>query len=86
MKLNPNKFAATSATAFALLWVICSATVYLLPESMMTITGHMMHGDFSSMSWTLIWAGFVVRFIAWVFCAWIIALLIVIIYKRLLDH
>ena len=86
MKLNPNKFAAASAAAFALLWLICSATVYLLPESMMTITGHMMHGDFSLMSWTLTWAGFVVRFVAWVFCAWIIALLIVIIYKRLLDH
>ena len=36
---------------------------------MMAITGHMMHGDFSLMEWTLTGTGFIVGLIAWAFCA-----------------
>ncbi len=86
MKLNPNKFATASATTFAVLWVICSAVAYFLPDAIMTITGHMMHADLSSMGWSLTGAGFIIGLIAWAFCAGITTLLIAIIYNRLLDR
>ena len=85
MKLNPNKFATASATTFAVLWVICSAVAYCLPDAIMTITGHMMHADLSSMGWSLTGTGFIIGLIAWAFCAGITTLLIAIIYNRLLD-
>jgi hypothetical protein len=85
MKLNPNKFAVACTGAFIILWVICSTTVYFLPDAMMSFTGHMMHADLSSMAWTLTSTGFVVGLIAWAFCAWITAWLIAIIYNKLVD-
>lgn len=85
MKLIPNKFAVAFAGAFAILWVICSATVYFLPDAMMSFTGHMMHADLSSMGWTLTGTGITVGLIAWAFCAWITAWLIAIIYNKLVD-
>ena len=85
MRLSPNKFAIACAGAFVILWVVCSATVYLLPDAMMYFTGHMMHADLSAMAWTLTGTGFVVGLVAWAFCAWITAWLIAIIYNKLLD-
>jgi hypothetical protein len=85
MRLNPNKFAIAYSGTFAILWVICSATVYFIPDAMRAITGHMMHADFLSMGWTLTGTGFIVGLIAWAFCAWITAWLIAIIYNELVD-
>ena len=86
MKLNPYNFAIAAAGAFAIIWILCSTAVYLLPGAMMTMTGHMMHSDLSTMGWTLTGSGFIVGLVAWVFCAWLTALLIAIIYNKLSEE
>jgi hypothetical protein len=85
MKLYPNKLSTASACAFSILWVICSAVVYFIPDAMMSITGHMVHSDYSQLEWTLTGTGFVLGLIAWAFCAWISAWLIATIYNKLID-
>ena len=83
MKLNTNSFAIAWAFAFAILWVLCSAIVYLLPGLSLSLSGHMMHSDFSSTGWVLTWSGFIIGLIAWTICAGITGWLIAFIYNKL---
>ena len=85
MKLNPTALGAASAISFAILWIICSAAVAVLPGFMLTMSGHMMHGDFSQMGWTLTWGGVFLGLVAWAVVAFVSGWLIAAIYNRLLG-
>ena len=86
MKLNPNMLGIASAVATAILWVICSLLVVLLPGLMAHMTAGMMHGDTVSMAFTMTWAGFLWGLIAWVVYAGVTGWLIATIYNRLLPQ
>ena len=86
MMLKPTALGAASAISFAILWIICSAAVAVLPGFMMTMSGHMMHGDFSQMGWTLTWAGVFLGLVAWAAVAFVSGWLIAAVYNRLLGE
>jgi len=85
MKLEAAKFGVATAITFALIWIICSTLVALMPTAMMGASGNMTHGDFGGMSWSLHWGGFVVGGILWVLFAGVTAWLIAVIYNKLIG-
>jgi hypothetical protein len=86
MKLNPIMFGIASAIATAMLWVVCSLLVVLLPEFMTHMTAGMMHDDTASMALTMTWPGFLWGLVAWVVCAGVAGWLLAMIYNRLLPQ
>ena len=85
MKLNPIMLGIASAITAAVLWVICSLLVVLLPGFMTNMTAGMMH-DAVAMSLTMSWLGFIYGLIGWVVSAAVAAWLLAIIYNRLLPE
>ncbi len=83
MKLDTVKIAYATAIAFAVIWLICSLLVLSLPSIMLGMSGHMVHGDFSSMEWHMSGLGFIYGLFAWSITAGIVAALIAYIYNRL---
>lgn len=83
MKLNGIRCAIASGTAFAILWVICSAFVLLAPGPMIWIGGHMIHANLEAMRWTLTLGGLVTGLIAWSVLAAVTGWLIAAFYNRL---
>lgn len=82
MKLFTNKLAIATATAFSILWIICSVIVAIVPTPSMMLTGTMFHADLSSMAWSLTWGGFIIGLIAWAILGGISAWLIAFLYNR----
>ncbi|MDX2314244.1 MAG: DUF5676 family membrane protein [Gammaproteobacteria bacterium] len=85
MKLNPTALGAAGAISFSILWITCSAAVAVLPEFMMTMSGHMVHVSFSQLGWTLTWAGVLLGLVSWAAVAFVSTWLIAVTYNRLLD-
>jgi hypothetical protein len=84
MKLDAIKFGGACAIAFSILWIICSAFVMVMPTNMMQVSGNMVHGDLTSMQWSMGIQGIFVGLIAWAFVAGISGWLIAFIYNKLL--
>ena len=84
MKLDAVKFGVSTAIAFALVWIVCSLLVLSLPSLMMNMSGHMVHGDLSSMGWHMTGIGFLAGLFAWSFVAGITAGLVAYIYNKLI--
>lgn len=84
MKINTLAFGAALAIVAAVLWLLCSAFVAMVPGPMMNMSGHMLHTDLSSMGWTLNFGGVIVGLIAWTvfafifgsFAAWVYNLIV----------
>ena len=79
MRINPTKFALAGVITAAVFWVLCSVLVFILPNMMMNMSGHMIHANLSHMNWTLSLTGFVIGLISWSIIAglfgWILAYL-----------
>ena len=79
MQIEANKLGLAFALAFAILWIICSAVVMLLPAGMIAMSGHMVHADLSGLQWHMEFSGFLVGLLAWTllagFTAWVVGLL-----------
>ena len=84
MRLEANKLALAASFATAIIWLICSLIVVLIPEMSMNVSGYMMHSDFSAMQWQMNFSGFLVGLILWSAVAGIAAWLIAAIYNKLL--
>ena len=65
MKLDATKLGLATAIVFAVIWVICSALVVLLPGIMMQMSGHALHADLGGASWSMNWVGFIVGLVVW---------------------
>lgn len=85
MKLDATKFGIASAGAFAIIWTICSVFVMLMPETMMEMSGQMVHADLSAMRWNMGLTGVLFGLIAWSFISGITGWLIGVIYNRMLK-
>jgi len=73
MKLDTMKLANAFALAMAILWIICSAVVWILPSFSLQITSWWMHGmDLTAMgNWNLTFANFLLGGILVIVSAWI---------------
>jgi len=76
MKINSLNFALASAITTAIVWVICSLLVWMMPGSMMNTTGNMVHMDMSKSGWMLSPLGFFWGLIVWSLFAGIFAWLL----------
>ena len=84
MKLDAIKLAAATAIIFAIVWIICSLLVIVIPGGMMQMSGHMLHADLGNMGWSMHWAGFVVGLILWTLLPAVLVWAIAALYNRLL--
>ncbi|NQV71249.1 MAG: hypothetical protein HQ498_14585 [Pseudohongiella sp.] len=84
MKLNAIKFGTATAIGFALIWLLCSVLVWIQPSLMMGMSGHMVHGDFSTMDWHMTSAGVVTGLFAWSIIAGLSGALIATVYNKLI--
>ena len=84
MKLDAAKFGLAWAIAFAIFWIVCSMAVSIMPEMMMGMSGHMVHGDLSAMQWHLSLVGLLLGLVAWSLMAGITGWLVAAVYNRLL--
>lgn len=82
MKLNANAFGLAAAVTVALLWVVCSLVVVLMPGMSMTMGGYMMHTDFTGMQWDMHLTGFIGGLVTWVVVAYVFAGLMALVYNR----
>ena len=69
MNLDEKKLALSLAGTTAVLWIICTALVALIPGPMGTLAGHMLHVNLENFGWTLTWAGFFIGLVTWVLWA-----------------
>lgn len=83
MKLDEEAFGFASGATFGILWIVCSIVVWSLPTQMMRVSGHMMHGDFGMMSWSLSLFGFFIGLVAWIFIAALTGWLVAVLYNRI---
>lgn len=83
MTLDPKRLGLAVAVATAILWLLCSAAVSIVPGPAMTITGHMVHGDLSDFAWSLSWGGVLIGLVAWTISAAVAAWLVAWTYNRL---
>lgn len=84
MKLDAAKFGLAWAITFAIFWVICSLAVWIMPGMMMSMSGHMVHGDLSAIQWHLSLGGVLLGLVAWSLIAGITGWLVAVVYNRLL--
>ena len=82
MKLNANALAIAAATTTAVLWILCSLIVVLLPEMSMNMSGYMMHTDFADMQWSMNVTGFIVGLIVWSLFVGVAAWLLSVFYNK----
>lgn len=83
MKINPLNFALASAITAAVVWIICSLLVWMMPGAMMITTGHMVHMDMGRFGWMLSPLSVIWGLIAWSLFAGIFAWLLATIYNLL---
>jgi len=83
MKLDAMKLGLASAISAAVLWVICSFLVMLLPAMMIGMSGDMLHMQLNDMGWHLSFSGVVKGLIAWIVMAGVTGWLVAAVYNRL---
>ena len=82
MKLNVTAMANAAAATAAILWIVCSLLVVMLPGMMMSMAGHMVHLDMQAHSWVMSAYGFAFGLIIWVVLAWVTGWLVATCYNR----
>jgi hypothetical protein len=85
MNIDANKLFVATVSIVAMVWIFCAALVILLPSGMMTMTGHMIHGNLQGMAWSMNATGFFVGLIIWSALAGVIVWLIAILYNKLIT-
>lgn len=85
MKLDAYKFGLATVIVLAVVWVVCSLLVLVLPVLMMQMGGHMLHADLGAAQWTLHLRGFVIGLILWSVLGGILAWAVAEVYNRLVG-
>ncbi|MTI64788.1 DUF5676 family membrane protein [Methylophaga sp.] len=83
MKFNSVKFALAATLTTAIIWVICSLLVFLLPQATIMASGDMFHMDIQDMMWSLTLSGFIKGLILWSLSVGLSAWIFAVIYNRL---
>ena len=84
MKLHALKFGFACAISAALLWILCSVLVMIMPSIMLSISGDMLHMQLQEMGWHITMIGIVKGLVAWSVSAGITGWFLSIIYNLLL--
>lgn len=84
MKLDAVKLGVATAIVFAVIWVVCSLLVILMPGPMMQMSGHMLHADLGSQGWSMHWTGFFTGLVLWALLPALLVWAIAALYGRLI--
>jgi hypothetical protein len=82
MKFNSVKFALAATLTTAVIWVICSLLVFLLPQATIMASSDMIHMDIQDMMWSLTLSGFIKGLILWSLSVGLSAWIFAVIYNR----
>lgn len=82
MKLNSAKFALAAILTTAIIWIICSLLVFLLPQATIMASGDMIHMDIQNMMWSLTLSGVIKGLILWSLSVGLSAWIFAVIYNR----
>lgn len=85
MKIDSIKFALTAAITAVVVWIVCSAVVFLLPKMMLSLSGNMIHMNLDRIGWHLSLSGIVMGLFGWFFISGIIAWLFAKTYNALIH-
>ena len=83
MKIDPLKFGVAGAITAAIVWIICSVFVWMVPGGMTNITTNMMHMEMGRGGWTISPVGVVWGLVGWSLFAGIFAWILATIYNLL---
>ena len=83
MKFNSVKFALAATLTTAVIWVICSLLVFLLPQATIMASSDMIHMDIQDMMWSVTLSGFIKGLILWSLSVGLSAWIFAVIYHRL---
>ena len=86
MKINPLNFALASAITAAVVWIICSLLVWLMPGAMMNATGNMVHIEMGKSGFMLSPLGIIWGLVAWSLFAGIFAWILATVYNLLTKN
>lgn len=82
-KQTPMKWAIASALAVGVLWLICSAMVFIMPEAMMVMSSDMVHLNLAAFSWELSLSGVLMGLLGWMAIAALLGGLIPVFVQKL---
>jgi len=86
MKINPVFFAIASGITAAILWLVCSLFVAMMPAMMMDMSGQMVHANLGGMNWSLSFGGVIAGLIGWAVFAAIFAWILAFLYNMLIKE
>ncbi len=85
MKLDALKLGLATGIVLAVVWVVCSILVVLMPLAMMQMGGHMLHADFGAARWTLHLSGFAFGLVLWSVLGGMLVWAVAAVYNRLIG-
>ena len=86
MKINQLNFALASAGAAAVVWIICSLLVWLMPGAMMNLTTNLFHMEMGKSGFVISPVGVIWGLIGWSLFAGIFAWILATIYNLLTKN
>lgn len=85
MKINENAFAIACASAFGIVWVVCSLIVIAMPDMMSNMSSNMVHADGAGMGLHMSFWGVLIGGLLWIVFAGVVGWLIAKIYNAQLN-
>lgn len=86
MKINPLNFALASAITAAVVWIICSILIWMMPGAMMNMTTNLFHMEMGKTGFVLSPIGVVWGLIGWSLFAGIFAWILASVYNLLTKN
>ena len=86
MKINSLSFALASAITAAVIWIICSLLVWMIPGAMMNMTTNLFHMEMGKSGFTLSLLGVIWGLIGWSLFAGIFAWILATVYNLLTKN
>ena len=83
MKINPLKFVVAGAITAAIVWIICSLLVWMMPGAMMNMTTNLFHIEMGKSGFVLSPIGVLWGLIGWSLFAGIFAWILATVYNLL---
>jgi len=86
MKIDPLKFGVAGAITAAIVWIICSLLIWMIPGAMMNMTTNLFHMEMGKSGFVLTPVGVIWGLVGWSLFTGIFAWLSATIYNQLTKN
>lgn len=86
MKIDPLKFGVAGAITAAIVWIICSLLIWIIPGAMMNMTTNLFHMEMGKSGFVLTPVGVIWGLVGWSLFTGIFAWLSATIYNQLTKN